>query len=135
MNSTDPVPEINGINAPHWLGLRERKLRYQACTCGNSWLPPRLLCPRCLEESNWNWREASGQGWIVSWVVYHVAYHPAFKDRLPYNVAIVELEEGPRLITNILDANDRLSVGARVRLVIDTAQETPLAQFQLVADM
>jgi hypothetical protein len=127
----EPGPEIDGINEPHWLGLKEGKLRYQACACGHNWLPPRLLCPRCLEPG-WAWRDAAGHGQIVSWVVYHVAYHPAFKDKLPYNVAIVELDEGPRLITNILDANDRLSVGARVQLEIDTARETPLAQFRLV---
>jgi len=127
----EPGPEIDGINEPHWSGLKEGKLLYQSCANGHGWLPPRALCPHCL-ESNWNWREASGQGHIVRWVVYHVAYHPAFKGKLPYNVAIVELDEGPRLITNILDANDRLSIGARVRLEIDQGRETPLAQFRLI---
>jgi len=129
-NIASPVPEIDSINEPHWLGLKSGVLRYQACACGHSWLPPRAFCPHCL-GADWAWREASGKGKIVSWVVYHTAYHPAFKDKLPYNVAIVELEEGPRLITNILDANDRLSVDAQVRLEIDTSRETPLAQFRL----
>ena len=127
----DPAPEIDGINEPYWSGLKQGRLRYQACACGHSWLPPRALCPHCL-GSDWAWRDSAGRGEIISWVVYHVCYHPAFKDRLPYNVAIVELEEGPRLITNIRDANDRLSVGAPVCLAIDVSREIPLAQFRLI---
>lgn len=126
----EPIPEIDSINAPLWEGLKQGRLHYQACSCGHAWLPPRALCPHCL-GTDWAWRQASGQGEIVSWVVYHVAYHPSFKDRLPYNVAIVELKEGPRLITNILDPNDQLSVGAPVQLAVDTTRENPLAQFRL----
>jgi len=126
----DPIPDLDGINAPLWDGLKQGRLHYQACACGHAWLPPRALCPQCL-GTDWAWREASGHGEIVSWVVYHVAYHPSFKDKLPYNVAIVELKEGPRLITNILAPNETLSIGAPVQLAVDTTLATPLAQFRL----
>jgi uncharacterized OB-fold protein len=69
---------------------------------------------------------------LKSWVVYHIAYHEAFRERLPYNVAIVELAEGPRLITNIIDDNALLSAEAPVRFVPVREGERTLARFVLV---
>lgn len=130
ITATPPVPEIDACNEPFWTGLKQGKLLFQFCSCGHRWLPPRSLCPECL-GTDWEWAQSCGQGKIVSWVVYHVAYHPAFRDRIPYNVAIVALREGPQLITNILDANDRLTIGAQVHLSVDSKQHVPLAQFRL----
>jgi uncharacterized OB-fold protein len=130
ITAATPVPEIDACNAPFWNALKQGRLLFQSCTCGHSWLPPRALCPQCL-GTDWEWARSCGQGEIVSWIVYHVAYHPAFKDRVPYNVAIVSLREGPHLITNILDANDLLAVGAQVHLSVDCTQDVPLAQFRL----
>lgn len=122
--------EIDAINGPYWAGLREGVLTYQACGCGHRWLPPRQLCPACL-GTGWGWETASGEGTIRSWVVYHVAYHPAFQDRLPYNVAIVRLVEGPQLIAHIDAPRDALRVGARVVLRPDLALPQPIARFAL----
>lgn len=100
---TDPLPrpEITPLTAPYWQALADGRLVYQRCRgCGNRWLPARAECPRCLAPEH-EWVHASGRGRLVSWVVYRVAYHESLRDRLPYNVAIVELEEGPRLITSI----------------------------------
>lgn len=123
--------DIDKVNAPYWEGLREGLLKYQVCSCGHCWLPARLLCPQCL-GSDWQWQVASGEGVIKSWVVFHVAYHPDFKDRLPYNVAIVRLKEGPQLISNILAANDRLRIGADVQFQPDRSAAQPLALFTLL---
>lgn len=96
-----PRPEITPLNAPYWEALAEGRLVCQRCrACGHRWLPARAECPRCLAADR-EWVAASGRGRLVSWVVYRVAYHESLRDRLPYNVAIVELEEGPRLITSI----------------------------------
>lgn len=122
--------EIDDINGPYWAGLREGVLQYQACDCGHRWLPPRKLCPSCL-GTGWRWETASGEGTIRSWVVYHTAYHPDFKDRLPYNVAIVRLAEGPQLIANIAAPHDALRVGAGVRLQPDMSRAQPIALFAL----
>jgi hypothetical protein len=128
--TTELRPDIDSINEPYWNGIAQGTLQYQACRCGHSWLPPRALCPACLGDE-WQWMRSTGRGELISWVVYYVAYHPEFKDRLPYNVAIVELAEGPRLITNILDKNEDLVVGAQVELHIDRTREVPLAQFRI----
>ena len=65
--------------------------------------------------------------------MYHTAYHPAFEARLPYNVALVQIDEGPRLITNIVDPHDQLFGNARVQLQVEWEGETALARFRLVA--
>lgn len=131
MSSTITI-DIDSVNEPYWSALREGRLTYQACSCGHNWLPARKLCPACL-GSTWQWRDARGTGTIKSWVVYHVAYHPEFKDRLPYNVAIVKLDEGPQLITNIASPHAALQVDARVRFKrpVAGADEQHLAIFEL----
>lgn len=123
-------PEIDAINQPYWDGLAAGELRYQICERGHAWLPPRNACPECLSRSI-RWQQAKGRGRIESWVVYRVAYHESFKDRVPYNVAIVQLDEGPRLITNILAAPEELRMDAPVTLTVDDRTGIPLACFSL----
>jgi uncharacterized OB-fold protein len=132
------LPEIteSTVTAPYWDALRKGRLDYQHCRgCNHDWLPARAQCPVCLAADP-EWRPASGVGRLVSWVVYHKAYAPHLSDRLPYNVAIVELEEGPRLLTNIIDSPDGtgLSVDAPVELEIQTDFGRPLPRFRLMAD-
>jgi uncharacterized OB-fold protein len=101
-----PLPVRDELNAPYWDALEAGRHVFQRCAnCNNAWLPPRPECPRCLQH-DWAWETASGEARLVSWVVYHTAFHPAFADRLPYTVAIVALDEGPRLISNIVDVAD-----------------------------
>ncbi|MCY4608396.1 MAG: OB-fold domain-containing protein [bacterium] len=131
-----PAPETNDLNRPYWDGLAAGELRHQHCSnCGNNWLPAREACPRCLATDP-VWQPASGRGRIVSWVVYHKAYHNAFADRVPYDVSLVELDEGPRLLTNIVDsdAGRALSIGALVELKIEREGDLTLARFRLVSD-
>ncbi|MBO1076934.1 Zn-ribbon domain-containing OB-fold protein [Roseomonas marmotae] len=114
-----PLPEVTELNRPYWDGLTRGVLHAQRCnSCGNAWLPARHECPRCL-SADAVWEAVDGGGHVVSWVVYHVAYHDAFRDRLPYNVAVVELDEGVRLITNIVAPEAALSIGLRVHLRLE----------------
>ena len=68
---------------------------------------------------------------MVSWVVFHMAYHKAFESRLPYNVAIIELEEGPRLISNVVGLADPngLHIDQRVTLRIEQEGEFSVPRF------
>ncbi len=125
-----PKPEPTDLSRPYWDALREGYLVFQRCRCGNAWLPARTHCPACLKPKP-RWERASGRGRIVSWVVYHTAYHPAFADKLPYNVALVQLIEGPRLLTNIVDPNEALAADAPVALKIEWEGDTALARFLL----
>jgi len=127
-----PLPTVTPLTEPYWQGLAEGELRHQVCaTCGNTWLPGREECPRCLSEDV-SWSPSSGRGRIISWVVYHHASHPAFADRVPYNVAVVELDEGARLITNILGDPEGLAIDRPVQLRIEEEQGVSIPRFVLV---
>lgn len=125
-----PAPEITEISRPYWDALKLGRLMFQRCECGHAWLPARRECPSCLGDKV-SWEQACGEGRLVSWVVYHTAYHDAFKQRLPYNVAIVELKEGPRLITNMIDAHEHLACDAPVELRVESEDGISLARFAL----
>ncbi len=101
-----PVGEPTAVAEAYRRALADERLIFQRCSvCANAWLPPRDECPRCLADQ-WSWEQASGRATVVSWVVYHTAYHPFFADKLPYTVAVVELQEGPRLISNLVGTAD-----------------------------
>lgn len=124
-----PLPEVTALTRPYWDGLAEGELRYQRCAgCGHAWLPAREECPRCLSDEV-TWERAGGGGRIISWVVYHTAVHPSFADRLPYNVAVVELDEGPRLITNICAPQDQLAIERAVVLRIEDESGVSIPRF------
>lgn len=126
-----PSPTITPLNEPYWTGLSDGELRFQRCDdCGHAWLPAREECPGCLGEL-WTWTAATGHGHVVSWVVYHHAFHEALADRLPYNVAVVELDEGPRLITNIVGGIDELAIGRPVDLRVADEGGMAVARFSL----
>ena len=126
-----PQPEPTPLSQPYWDALRAGRLTFQRCShCGHAWLPARAECPNCL-RAEWAWADASGEGKLVSWVIYHHAYHEAFKARLPYNVALVELSEGPRLITNIVNPEAGLKTERPVTLKIEDDHGVALARFAL----
>jgi len=126
-----PVPTVTPLNAPYWKGLEEGELRHERCrTCGNVWLPAREECPGCLSD-DLVWEASSGRGRIISWVVYRRAFHPAFADRVPYNIAVVELDEGARLITNILAPERELAIDLPVALKIEQESGFSVPRFVL----
>jgi uncharacterized OB-fold protein len=126
-----PLPEPTPLSKPYWDALAQGRLVYQSChRCKHAWLPARAECPECL-EADWEWATASGRGRVVSWVVFHHAYHEAFKSRVPYNVTLVELEEGPRLLTNITNPERGIEVGRSVSLAIEKEHDFALARFAL----
>lgn len=126
-----PKPTITPLNEPYWEGLEEGELRFQRCRrCSHAWLPARAECPNCLSD-DWAWETASGRGHIISWVIYQHAFHEAMEERIPFNVAIVELAEGPRLITNIDAPQDQLAIERDVALDIDLEGGTHIARFSV----
>lgn len=126
------MAEAQGPYAAYREALDAGRLTFQHCrSCSRSWLPPREDCPHCWSP-DWEWREASGGATVVSWVVYHTAFDKRFADRLPYNVALVDLDEGPRMVTNIVDLPDGQDViGRRARLVFQEDHGRLLPRFAL----
>jgi uncharacterized OB-fold protein len=100
-----PLPKLNADTRPFWEGCRKHELRFQRCNdCGCVRWPPSYLCPDC-HSNDMNWMISKGNGRVYTFAVYHAAFHPEFAADLPYTVAIVALDEGPRLLTNIVDCH------------------------------
>ena len=133
---TKPLPTISDLNRPYWDGLKHHELRLQKCAaCGTIWSPPAPLCPRCWSR-DLVWTRLSGRGRVNSWVVFHQSYFRGFEADIPYNVAEVELDEGPRLLTNLVGiANDQVRAGMRVEIVYDDVTDAiTLAKFRPLAE-
>jgi hypothetical protein len=113
-----PIPVPSTESQPYWDGLREHKLLMPRCdSCDCYWFPPSLHCPRC-GSAKWTWTPTSGRGRIFSYVVYHRVYHPGFADEVPYAVAVIELDEGPRMISNVVGIPpDKLVCDMKVEVV------------------
>lgn len=127
-----PLPRPNEDSAPYWEAANHGELRMQKCgDCGHIRFPPALLCARCLSEKT-EWAKLSGRGKVYSWIIVHRSQHPAFDPDTPYNVAIVELQEGPRLHTNLVEcANKDIYIGMSVEVVFDkVAAEATLVKFR-----
>lgn len=115
-----PIPVPSAETAPFWAAAREEKLVIPRCDkCGGTWFPPSEACPSC-GAPHYSWIEASGRGKVFSFVVFHRVYHRAFKGKVPYTVAVIELEEGPRLISNVVGISpDDVRCDMAVRVVFD----------------
>ena len=127
---TKPVPLPDDTSAPFFQAARENKLVIQRCTnCGTYAWPHREICAECLGE-DLEWAEASGRGTVHSFGVMHRVYHPAFAGDVPYNLTVVELEEGPRVNTNLIDIdNEAIEVGQAVEIAftkVDDGAYLPL---------
>ena len=130
-----PIPVPSSESKPYWDGLRDHKLLMPRCdACQGYWFPPSLLCPRC-NSAKWTWTAASGRGRVFSYFVYHRVYHPGFADEVPYAVAVIELDEGPRMISNVIGiAPDKLVCDMKVEVVYQTITEAiTLPKFKPVA--
>lgn len=121
---------VADIGTPYREGLAAGRLMYQRCkACGHAWLPARSECPRCLKAET-EWAEASGEATLVSWVVYHRAFNEAFRNRVPYTVAVVQLKEGPRMISNIVGADPAtLVIDQRLKLRIEHEGDVAIPRF------
>jgi uncharacterized protein len=120
-----PLPISSAESAPFWEGCRKHELLIQRCTrCNQVTFPPAARCPQCLSPSL-IWQKSSGRGTVYSFVVYHRAYHPGLEDQLPYVVALVELAEGPRLISSLADCDPKsVRCDMAVEVVFDDITET-----------
>ncbi len=132
-DSPPPLPQPDSLTAPFWEACRRGALEVSVCSeCGHRFLPPGPCCPRC-----WSTRlapqEVSGRGRVFSFAVYRRTYHPAIP--APYVVALVELDEGPRLISNIVGcAPEEVDIDMKVELCLEEAGDFVLPRFAPVGD-
>ena len=127
-----PLPIPAAVSRPFWDGLREGVLRVQQFRdCRRHVFYPRSLCPHCLSETL-EWVEVSGRGRLYSYTLVRRAMHPAFQQDVPYVYAIVELEEGPRVTSNVVNCPlEALRVDMPLRAVYDSVTpEITLLKFE-----
>ena len=128
-----PLPSLNNPRTkPFWEAAKQHELMFQRCPeCGYYRNPPAPRCPECLAVND-DWVQVSGRGKIWSFNVYHHLFSKTFEAEIPYNTALVELEEGPRLITNIVGVrNEDLRVEMPVEVYFDdVTDEVSLVKFK-----
>ena len=108
-------PHIDALNAPFWEGLAADEVRLQKCAgCGVHQYPAESFCYECGAKSL-DWVKVAGEGTIYSFIVVHQPYHKAFKPFLPYTVAIVQMDEGQRMLSAMLGLEKPVAIGDRVK--------------------
>ncbi|MGE4340228.1 MAG: Zn-ribbon domain-containing OB-fold protein [Pigmentiphaga sp.] len=118
-------------NEAYWSGLAEGVLRMPRCrNCARLQYPMGPCCSHCLGEE-FEWIRLSGRGKVYSYVVYHHAFHPSFKHRLPYNVVEIALEEGVKVISNVVGIEHAaITNGMPVHSVFEWEGEVPVLRFR-----
>lgn len=127
-----PLPEITRHNRGYFEGTRQGELRLQRCSqCGRYRFPPSTHCPECLSEA-FTWQPSSGRGRLWSWIVMHQRYFKAFAADLPYICALVQLEEGPLMMSTVVGAaKEELRCDLPLRVVFEEAtEEISIPKFQ-----
>lgn len=112
-----PLPRPNAQTQPYWDGAAAGELRYQCCAgCGHVQRIPRSLCEQC-QSSQLDWRGSQRTGTVLTFTTVYRAPLPVFKDMVPYVIAIVDMDEGFRVMANALtQGRESLEIGARVRI-------------------
>jgi uncharacterized OB-fold protein len=115
-----PLPEITPAMRPFWDAARRHELVVQRCGgCGTHRFPARDVCSRCLSREA-DWVRVSGRGTVFTWAVMHQVYHPGFAGEVPYAVVVIELAEGARLVSNLVDCPvSEIRAGMPVEVVFD----------------
>ncbi len=118
---------------PFWEATKDHELRYQVCDdCDGIVFFPRRHCTHCLGQSL-SWKISSGQGTLYTYSVVRQNYHPAFRERLPYVIAWVDLDEGFRILSNLTGIDDPakdITIGQRVQVEWEDHDEVSLPLFK-----
>lgn len=114
-----PLPRTQDpMDEAFWQQCQDGRLRFQRCDHCRAWrFLPRYMCAQC-GSPDFAWTPVRGTGSLYSWTITHQALHPAFAADIPYIAALVELDEGVRMATRLLNCDrSALQLGLRVELV------------------
>lgn len=127
-----PRPLIDDDNRVFWEELKNHKFMLQHCNdCQKFIFYPRIICPHCYSE-NISWKETNGQGKIESYTVVHRAM-PPFKDEVPYVVGIIQLNEGVKMMSRIINKSEEVAIGKNVSVVYQNIEDDlTLPYFQII---
>ncbi len=128
-------PPPSELTAPFWDATRRRELLVQWCnSCDHAVFYPREVCPTCLGD-DLEWRTAAGTGTVYAVTVEHKPMDPRMRDQAPYAIALVDLEEGVRMMTNVVGCDpDSVTAGMPVRVTWEALSDgRNLPQFEPAA--
>lgn len=122
-----PLPTPQPESDFYWEKLKAHELWLMRCNdCQSTYFYPRAICPECFSR-NTGWVQSSGRGTVYTFAIAHRGPTPAFRDAVPYVPALVELEGGVRLPTNLVEVEpdpSRISIGMAVEVVFDDVTES-----------
>lgn len=126
-----PQPRITPHAAPYWQSCAEEKMALPYCQkCEACFYYPRLWCPQCFNQ-DLSWQEVSGKGKIYSFSIIYQSPLPSYQADLPYVLAIIELEEGPRMMTNVVNCDvNTVHVDMPVTVTYEQRGDMKIPQFQ-----
>jgi uncharacterized protein len=130
--ATKPIPVPTRETQPYWEGCKNHELRVQKCTaCGHCQFYPRLYCTACMSDRV-EWVKTSGRGQVLSFTVVYRPVTRAFAAEVPYVVALITLDEGPQMMSNIVGcAPESVRIGMPVEVVFeDWTEEVSVAKFR-----
>jgi len=133
MTMLPPLPVPDPLTAPFWEGCLRHELLIQKClACGSVRHPPGPLCLTCRSDQA-AWVPSAGRGEVYSWIVVrHPIPAEVYAEKVPYVVALIDLDEGTRVVSNIVDCSpDDITAGMRVEVLFRKASDTiTLPQFR-----
>jgi hypothetical protein len=130
-NLPTPTPET----APYWEACREQKLLIQRCSaCGHYQFYPRILCTECASRKV-EWVAAAGRGKVVSFTIVRQAIASAYVAEVPYVVALIQLDEGPTMMSNVIQCDaERVACGMPVEVIFEAwSEEITVPKFRPLA--
>ena len=114
-----PLPVPDEDSQAFWDFCNEGELRAQRCSsCGDLRYPPRPTCPRCGSTDH-EWQLLSGRGKVYTYAISHQAIHPALEGRVPFTTLVVELDEGPRMTSNLIEGSGPVEIGTPVEVTFE----------------
>ncbi len=137
MNSLQKaIPQPLPTTQPYWDAAKRGELQFQRCgACRHAFLYPRLRCPSC-GAADVRWERASGRATLYSYVINYLAA-PGFKDEVPHVIAIVQLEEGPRMLSNVIGVEpipENLPLDAPLQVEFEVRGEFFIPLFRLIGE-
>ena len=126
-----PLPTIDPGSRPYWDAAKEHRLSIPRCRdCGQHHFYPRELCPHCHSDAL-DWVDVSGKGEIYSFTIARKPAGPVYADDVPYIIAMIALDEGPRMLTNlVVEDVEAVRIGDRVTVQFeDVTEEVTLPKF------
>ena len=130
-----PIPRVDEETRGYWEACRRHELVLQRCgACNTLRYYPRAVCPECLSDEV-RWERMTGRGTVYTFTVTYQNQAPGFRDELPYVLAYVTLDEGPQMLTNVVDCKpDEVKIGMAVEVTFeDVNEDIAIPRFKPIA--